>query len=141
MMNSLFKEDLDDFILVYLDDILIFSRTLQEHIRHIRIALERLRTAKFYARLHKCSFFQTRVEYLGFDVSMREIQPSPKKIKTIVEWPTPKSVKDIRSFLGLAGFYRRFIQDFSVKARPMTDLTKKVCPGNGMKKRRIPFVS
>ena len=61
MMNSLFKEKSDDFILVYIDDILIFSRTLQEHIRHIRIALERLRTAKFYARLHKCSFFQTRV--------------------------------------------------------------------------------
>ena len=128
MMNSLFKEELDDFILVYLDDILIFSRTLQEHIRHIRIALERLRTAKFYARLHKCSFFQTRVEYLGFDVSVRGIQPSPEKVKTIVEWPTPKSVKDVRSFLGLAGFYRRFIKDFSLKARPMTDLTKEGMP-------------
>ena len=68
MMNSLFKEELGDFILVYLDDILICSLTLQEHIRHIQIALERLKTAKFYARLHKCSFFQTRVECLGFDV-------------------------------------------------------------------------
>ena len=128
MMNSLFKEELDDFILVYLDDILIFSRTLQEHIRHIRIALERLRKAKFYPRLHKCSLFQTRVEYLGFDVSERGIQPSPEKVKTIVEWPTPKSVKDVRSFLGLAGFYRRFIKDFSLKARPMTDLTKEDMP-------------
>ena len=104
MMNSLFKEELDDFILVYIDDILIFSRTLQEHIRHIRIALERLRTAKFYPRLHKCSFFQTHVEYLGFDVPIRRIQPSPEKVKTIVGWPTPKSVKDVRSFLDLAGF-------------------------------------
>ena len=95
---------MDDFILVYLDDILIFSRTLQEHIRHIRIALEQLRTAKFYARLHKCSFFQTRVEYLGFDVSLRRIQPSPKKVKKIVEWPTPKSVKDVRSFWVLQDF-------------------------------------
>ena len=68
LINSLFKEELDDFILVYPDDILIFSQTLQEHIRHIRIVLERLRTPKFYARLHNCSFFQTRVEYLGFDV-------------------------------------------------------------------------
>ena len=104
MMNSLFKEELDDLILVYLDDILIFSRTLQEHIRHIRIALERLRTAKFDTILHKCSLFQTRVEYLGFYVSVRGIQPSPKKVKKIVEWPTPKSVKDVRSFLDLAGF-------------------------------------
>ena len=111
-------------LLVYPDDILIFSRTLQEHIPHIRIALERLRTVKFYAGLHKCSFFPTRVEYLGFDVSIRGIQPSPEKVKTIAEWPNPRSVKDIRSFLGLARFYRRFIKDFSLKARSMTDLTK-----------------
>ena len=84
--------------------------------------------AKFYARLHNCSFFQTHVEYLGFHVSVRGIQPSPEKVKTIVEWPTPKSVKDVRSFLGLAGFYRRFIKNFSLKARPMTDLTKEGVP-------------
>ena len=65
---------------------------------------------------------------MGFDVSVRGIQPSPEKVKTIVEWPTPKSVKDVRSFLGLAGFYRRFIKDFSLKARPMTDLTKEGVP-------------
>ena len=128
MMKSLFKEELDDFILVCLDDIFIFSRTLEEHIRHIRIALQRLITTQFYARLHKCSFFQSCVEYLEFDVSVRGIQPSPKKVKTIVEWPTPKSVKDVHSFLGLAGFYRWFIEDFSLKARPMTDLTKEGMP-------------
>ena len=69
MMNSLFKEELDTFVLVYLDDILIFSQTLETHIQHIRIALQKLRDAKFFARLHKCSFFQEKVEYLGFDVS------------------------------------------------------------------------
>ena len=68
-MNSIFKEELDTFVLVYLDDILIFAQTLQEHIRHIRQVLEKLRQAKLYARLHKCSLFQERVEYLGFDVS------------------------------------------------------------------------
>ena len=125
MMNSLFKEELDDFILVYLDDILIFSRTLQEHIRHIRIALERLRTAKFYARLHKCSLFQTRVEYLGFDVSVRGIQPSPEKVKTIVEWPTPKSVKDVRSFSGLAGFYRRVYKGFQFEGQTHDRFNKR----------------
>ena len=124
MMNSLFKEDLDDFVLVYLDDILVFSATLEEHIRHIRKALEKLRTAKLYARLHKCAFFQRRVEYLGFDVSADGIQPSPEKVKAIVEWPQPQSVRDVRSFLGLASFYRRFIKQFSRKARPLTDLTR-----------------
>ena len=123
-MNSIFKEELDTFVLVYLDDILIFSQTLQEHIRHIRKALEKLRQAKLYARLHKCSFFQERVEYLGFDVSAQGVQPSPEKVRTIVEWPRPQGVKDVRSFLGLAGFYRRFIKQFSSKARPLTDLAR-----------------
>ena len=104
MMNSLFKEELDDYVLVYLDDILVFSSTLEEHIAHIRKALERLRTAKLYARLHKCAFFQRRVEYLGFDVSADGIQPSQEKVKAIVEWPTPQSVRDVRGFLGLASF-------------------------------------
>ena len=125
LMNNLFKEDLDAFVAVYLDDILIFSQTLQEHIIHIRQALEKLRQAKMYARLHKCSFFQERVEYLGFEVSAQGVQPSPEKVRTIVEWPRPQSVKDVRSFLGLAGFYRRFIKQFSLKARPLTDLTKE----------------
>ena len=123
MMNSLFKEELDDYVLVYLDDILVFSSTLEEHIAHIRKALERLRTAKLYARLHKCAFFQRRVEYLGFDVSAEGIQPSQDKVKAIVEWPKPQSVRDVRGFLGLASFYRRFIKQFSLKARPSTDLT------------------
>ena len=125
LMNNLFKEELDAFVLVYLDDILIFSQTLQDHIIHIRQALEKLRKAKLYARLHKCSFFKEQVEYLGFDVSAEGVKPSPEKVRTVVEWPRPQSVKDVRSFLGLAGFYRRFIKQFSLKARPLTDLTKE----------------
>ena len=92
LMNSIFREELDNFVLVYLDDILVYSKTLKDHIQHIRRALEKLREARLYARLHKCAFFQTRVEYLGFDVSQRGIQPSPEKVRTIVEWPQPKSV-------------------------------------------------
>ena len=80
MMNEIFKDELDSFVLVYLDDILIFSKTLEDHIQHIRRALEKLREAKLYARLHKCAFFQKRVEYLGFDVSQQGIQPSPEKV-------------------------------------------------------------
>ena len=104
MMNSLFKDELDAFVLVYLDDILVFSQTLEDHIRHIRTALQKMRDAKFFARLHKCSFCQEKVEYLGFDVSRDGVQPSPEKVRTVIEWAQPQSVKDIRSFLGLAGF-------------------------------------
>ena len=104
LMNKVFKKELDAFILVYLDDILIFSKTKEEHLEHIRIALERLRDAKIYTRLHKCEFYKDKVEYLGFDVSARGVQSSPDKVRAVVEWPKPSSVKDVRSFLGLAGF-------------------------------------
>ena len=124
MKNWLAKEDLDAFVLVYLDDILVFLQTLEDHIRHIRIALQKMRDAKFFARLHKCSFFQENVEYLGFDVSRNGVQPSPEKVRTTVEWLQPLLVKDVCRFLGLAGFYRRFIRNFSLKVRCLTDLTK-----------------
>ena len=124
LMNKVFAKELDAFILVYVDDILIFSQMQEEHLEHIRIALGRLRDAKIYARLHKCEFYKDKVEYLGFDVLACGVQPSPDKVRAVVEWPKPSSVKDVRSFLGLAGFYRRFIYNFSLKARPLTELTR-----------------
>ena len=124
LMNKVFAKELDAFILVYLDDILVFSRTKEEHLEHIRTALGRLRDAKIYARLHKCEFYKDKVEYLSFDVSARGVQPSFDKVRAVVEWPKPSSVKDVRSFLGLAGFYRRFIKNFSLKAKPLTELTR-----------------
>ena len=87
MMNSLFKEELDAFVLVYLDDILILLQPLENHIHYIRVALQKLRDAKFFVRLHKCSFFQEKVDYLGFDVSGRGVQPNPGKARRVVEWP------------------------------------------------------
>ena len=104
MMNSLFKEELDTFVLVYLDDILVFLQTLEDHIHHFKTTLQKMRDAKFFARLHKCSFFQEKVEDLGFDVSRHGVQPSREKVRTVVEWPHPQSVKDVHSFLDVAGF-------------------------------------
>ena len=124
LMNKVFANQLGKFIAVYLDDILIFSRNLEEHWEHLRWALSRLREAKLYGRLHKCEFLKDQVEYLGFEVGPRGIQASPGKVRAIIEWPRPKGVHDVRSFLGLASYYRRFVRGFSEMARPLTQLTR-----------------
>ena len=90
--------------------------------------LGRLRECRLYGRLHKCSFLKDNVQYLGFDVSAEGIKPSDDKIKTILEWPTPQSPRDCRSFLGLCNFYRRFVRGFSNIAQPITELTKEKVP-------------
>ena len=125
MMNTILRDGLDRFVLVFLDDILIYSRTREEHEQHIRAVLDRLRAEKFFGRVKKCDFYQTEVEYLGFDVGAYGVKPSLSKVKAVADWPTPTSVKDVRSFLGLASFFRKFIRRFSEIAAPLTDLTKK----------------
>ena len=124
LMNKVFAVEINQFILVYLDDILIFSNSVEEHWEHLRIVLERLRKAKLYGRMHKCEFLKDRVDYLGYEVSEKGIHASPEKVKAVVNWPRPQTVHDVRSFLGLASYYRRFIHGFSQIAGPMTELTK-----------------
>ena len=125
LMNKVFAAHIGDFICVYLDDILVFSRNLDEHWMHLRQALERLREAKLFGRLHKCEFLKERVDYLGFEVSPEGIHASPDKVRAIIEWPKPKDIHDLRSFLGLASYYIKFIRGFSEIARPLTWLTRK----------------
>ena len=124
LMNKVFADKIGEFIAVYLDDILIFSPEMEEHWKHLRWALGQLRKAKLYGRLHKCEFLKNQVDYLGFEVSPKGIHASPEKVKAIIEWPIPKSIHDVRSFLGLASYYRRFVRGFSEMARPLTNLTK-----------------
>ena len=124
LMNKVFTAEVNGFILVYLDDILIFSNSVEEHWRHLKIASERLREAKLYGRIHKCEFLKTRVDYLGLEVSEEGIHASPEKAKAVVEWAKPQTVHDVRSFLGLAFYYRKFIHGFSQIAGPLTELTK-----------------
>ena len=127
LMNKVFADNIGKFIGVYLDNILVFSQNMDEHWRHLRWALEQLRKAKLYGRLHKCEFLKDQVDYLGFEVSPRGIQASPEKVRAIIEWPKPKSVHDVRSFLGLASYYQRFVRfvrGFSEMARPLTSLTR-----------------
>ena len=109
VMNTILRDGLDRFVLVFLNDILIYSCTREEHEQHIRAVLDRLRSEKFFCSVKKCEFYQTEVEYLGLDVGAYGVKPSIAKVKAIAEWPTPELVKDVRSFLGLASFYRKFI--------------------------------
>ena len=128
LMHSIFREHLDSFMVIFLDDILIYSQNLDDHMKHVKMALQILRKHQLYAKPSKCSFFQHSVEYLGHIVSSNGVEPDPAKIKAIHEWKIPTNVKEIRSFLGLAGYYRRFIQDFAKIAAPLTDLTRKNIP-------------
>ena len=124
LMNEVFKQEINSFVLVYLDDILIYSHSMEEHWGHLQHALDKLRRARLYGRLHKCEFLKDKVDYLGFEVGRDGIRTSPEKVRAILDWPRPQSVHDVRSFLGLASYYRKFIKGFSQLAKPMTDLTR-----------------
>jgi hypothetical protein len=126
MMNEIFHDlVLQGVVCVYLDDILIFTETLEEHRRITRLVLERMREHKLYLRYDKCEFEKEKVEYLGVVISHNHVEMDPVKVAGVAEWPIPKSKKEVQSFLGFANFYRRFIEDFSHHARPLFDLTKK----------------
>ena len=124
LMNDTFRDMLDRSVLVFLDDILVFSKTQEEHLLHMRAVLDRLRAAKLYAKLSKCEFFRSEVEFLGHHIGANGLSVMQDKIAAVRDWPTPRCVTDIRAFLGLAGFYRRFVRRFSELALPLTLLTK-----------------
>jgi hypothetical protein len=128
MMNKVFMEELDKFVVVFIDDILIYSETAEEHAERLRIVLERLRQNQLYAKFSKCEFWLEKVAFLGHVLTAEGVAVDPEKIEAVLEWQQPKSVTDIRSFLGLAGYYRRFIENFSKIAKPMTELLKNNVP-------------
>ena len=129
MMNDIFQDlIMEGVVCVYLDDILIFTRTLEEHRRVTRIVMERLRKHKLFLRLDKCEFERTRIEYLGLIISQGQAEMDPVKVAGVADWPKPTNKKQVQSFLGFTNFYRRFIRDFSHHARPLFDLTGKSAP-------------
>lgn len=124
-MNDIFHDMVDIFVIIYLDDILIFSNNTEEHEIHVCKVLERLRKHDLHANPEKCFFHTTSVEYLGVIVTPNGISMDPGKVDTILKWPSPRTVKDLQSFLGFANFYRRFIDNYSGIVRPLTRLLKK----------------
>jgi len=125
LMNKVFMEELDKFVVVFIDDILIYSRSAEEHEQHLRIVLEKLRAHELYAKFSKCEFWLTTIAFLGLILSEEGVAVDPAKVEAVTNWKQLTTVTEVRSFLGLAGYYRRFIEGFSKIARPMTELTKK----------------
>ncbi|GJT38015.1 putative reverse transcriptase domain-containing protein [Tanacetum coccineum] len=125
LMNRVCKPYLDKFVIVFIDDILIYSKNKKEHEEHLKIILELLKKEELYAKFSKCEFWIPKVQFLGHVIDSEGIHVDPAKIESIKDWTSPKSPTEIRQFLGLAGYYRRFIEGFSKIAKPMTKLTHK----------------
>jgi hypothetical protein len=121
LMNSIFMPELDKFVMIFIDDILIYS-SMEEH---LQIVLQRLREHQLYAKFSKCEFWIKEVPFLGHVVSPEGIAVDPGKVKDVVEWKPPTTVSEVRSFVGLASYYRRFIPNFSKIVKPITKLLKK----------------
>lgn len=124
VMNSVFRKQLDRFLLVFLDDIFVFSSSEEEHLAHLREVLEVLRANRLYLKPSKCEWMESEVEFLGHRIGREGLSVDPHKVDAVRQWPTPTSVTEVRSFLGLAGYYRRFLENYSRVALPLTELTK-----------------
>ena len=125
MMNDLLGEYIDQFVLIFLDDVLIYSANIQEHCEHLRKVLTKLREHRLYAKANKCDILKTSVEFLGQQIQQGGMTLMEGKLKAIRDWGTPKNMQDVRSFLGFANYYRRFVKDFAAIADPLTSLTRK----------------
>ncbi|GJZ76020.1 putative reverse transcriptase domain-containing protein [Tanacetum coccineum] len=124
-MNRVCKPYLDKFVIVFIDDILIYSRNKEEHANHLRIILELLKKEKLYAKFSKCDFWIRIVQFLGHLIDSQGLHVDPAKIEAVKNWTSPTTPTEIRQFLGLAGYYQRFIKDFSKIAKSLTELTQK----------------
>lgn len=127
-MNYIFASLLRKGFLVFMDDILIYSSTLEEHLVLLQQVFYILRSHQFYLKLSKCFFAQTEVEYLGHCISGKGVATEPSKISAVQQWPRPQNLKQLRGFLGLTGYYRKFIKSYGMISKPLSDTLKKYVP-------------
>jgi ribonuclease HI len=125
LMNKIFMEYLDKFVMVFIDDILIYSRNEEDHEEHLRFVLQKLREHELYAKFSKCEFWLKEVAFLGHIITNGSIAVDPREVSDVLKWEPPRMVSEIRSFLGLASYYRRFIEEFSKIVKPLTTLLEK----------------
>ncbi|GKD39833.1 putative nucleotidyltransferase, ribonuclease H, partial [Tanacetum coccineum] len=125
LMNRVCRPYLDKFVIVFIEDILIYSKTQEEHVEHLRLVLELLEKEKLYAKFTKCEFWPREVQFVGHVINGNVIHVDPSKIEAVKDWKSPRTPSKVRSFLGLAGYYRRFIENFSKIAKSFTILTQK----------------
>jgi hypothetical protein len=125
LMNKVFMEYLDKFVVLFINDIMIYSKTVAEHEEHLRLVLEKLKSNLLYTKFSKCEFLLTQDAFLGHIISAGGVSVDPGKVRGVLSWKPPMNVSEIHSFLGLAGYYHRFIQDFSKITKPMTRLLEK----------------
>ncbi|KAI2653918.1 Transposon Tf2-9 polyprotein [Labeo rohita] len=125
LVNDVFREELNRYVIVYIDDILVYSENLQDHVQHVRNVLQRLIHHQLYAKLPKCEFHQTSTSFLGYIISHEGVTMDEHKVASVLNWPRPRTIRELQRFLGFANFYRRFIRNFSLVAAPLTDMTKK----------------
>ncbi|XP_073124977.1 uncharacterized mitochondrial protein AtMg00860-like [Henckelia pumila] len=128
LMNKVFSDFLNKFVVVFIDDILVYYRIVEEHVFHLRTVLQILRERQLYAKLSKCEFRIDRLVFLGHVISRDGVFVDPSKTEAILNWSCPTTVSEIRSFLGMAGYYRRFMENFSQIAKPLTQQTRKDVP-------------
>jgi intracellular sulfur oxidation DsrE/DsrF family protein len=128
MMNKVFMDELDKCVVVFINDILVFSKTAEEDEEHLRIVLGKLRQQQLYVKFSKCEFSMEEVAFFDHVLSAKVVVVDPSKIEAVSKWQSPKSVTEIRSFLGLAGYYRQFIENFFKIVKPMTELLKNNTP-------------
>jgi hypothetical protein len=124
-MNDVLRPYLRCFVLVFFDDILIYSQTWADHLRHLRVALSELARQRLFVKRSKCSFGAPSVAYLGHVISAAGVAMDPAKVQAIHDWPVPRSAREVRGFLGLAGYYRKFVHTYGTVVAPLTTLLKK----------------